>query len=68
MVKVLISKGWAKNEIIYEMQRVFGNDVLILPNALDDERTIFGKVAPVMLFGLTLSGMFLSSRFGRARF
>ena len=43
MIKTLIKKGWTKNEIVYELQRVFGNDVLILPKKLDDERSFLGK-------------------------
>jgi hypothetical protein len=31
MIRTLVAKGWSKNEIVYEIQRVFGNDVLILP-------------------------------------
>ena len=30
MIKTLVKKGWSKNEIIYEVQRIYGNDVLIL--------------------------------------
>jgi len=62
MVKMLVAQGWSKNEIIYEMQRVFGNDVLIIPKKLDDERSIFGKVAPLLLAGVFFGGTFAFTR------
>lgn len=31
MITCLARKGWTKNEIVGEMQRVWGQDVLILP-------------------------------------
>ena len=55
MVKILVAQGWSKNEICYEMQRVFGNDVLITPYKLDDERTLFTKLAPWVLSGLAIA-------------
>jgi cytochrome c-type biogenesis protein CcmH/NrfF len=30
IVKTLAKKGWSKNEIVYELQRIYGNDILIL--------------------------------------
>lgn len=67
MVKVLVAKGWAKNEIMFEMQRVFGNDVLILPQLLDDERTFVGKMLPLVLVGATFSSFLMATRLGRLR-
>ncbi len=43
MIKTLIKKGWTKNEIVYEVQRIYGNDVLILKTRLDDQRGVVGK-------------------------
>ena len=59
MVKILVSQGWSKNEIIYEMQRVFGNDVLILPKNLDDERGLIERLLPVVLTGTMIGFFFL---------
>ena len=57
MIKTLVKKGWSKNEVVYEMQRVFGNDVLILKHKLNDERGPFGKVGiPLFIMG-SLSAM-----------
>jgi hypothetical protein len=36
-----------------------GNDVLILPLMLDDERSLAGKVLPLMLIGASVSAMFM---------
>ncbi len=57
MVKTLVKKGWSKNEVIYEMQRVFGNDILILKQSVDDERGIIGK------YGIPLGVVTLFSAF-----
>jgi cytochrome c-type biogenesis protein CcmH/NrfF len=55
LVKTLVKKGWSKNEVIYEMQRVYGNDVLILKSKLHDERGAFAKFGlPLMM--MTASG------------
>ena len=54
MIKILVAQGWSKNEIIYEMQRIFGNDVLILPRSVDDERSFVAKTIPVLFWGLTI--------------
>ena len=62
IIKHLLSQGWSKNEIIYELQRIFGNDVLLNGTYLDDERSLFTKVGPTFFFGLFLSGMFLRGR------
>ena len=47
MVKTLLNKGWSKNEILFEVQRIYGNDVIIFTKFLDDERTMLGKIFPV---------------------
>ena len=52
MIRILANKGWEKNEIIYEMQRVFGNDVLIHTKLLHDERSWIGKNKFIIGFGL----------------
>ena len=61
MIKVLVAQGWSKNEIIYEMQRVFGNDVLILPQSVDDERSFAAKTIPILFWGFTIG--YLAIRF-----
>ena len=66
IIKHLLSQGWSKNEIIYELQRIFGNDILLNGTYLDDERSFVTKVGPTFLFGLFLSTMFLRGRI-RAR-
>jgi len=57
MVKTLLNKGWGKNEILFEMQRLYGNDVIIFPKYLDDERSLVGKMVPVMAFCFGLSSL-----------
>ena len=59
MIKMLVAQGWSKNEIIYEMQRVFGNDVLILTKSLDDERSLAARVFPLAAAGLLFGLLFL---------
>ena len=50
IVKTLAKKGWSKNEIVFELQRIYGNDILILKQRLTDERGFFGKnVVPITL-------------------
>ena len=58
MIKTLVSQGWTKNEIIYEMQRVFGNDVLILPRSIDDERSFLGKTLPLITCAMLVGALF----------
>ena len=50
-----MKKGWSKNEIVYEVQRIYGNDVLILKHKLDDTRGIVGQygVPLTMMMSLT---------------
>ena len=60
MVKILVKQGWSKNEIIYEIQRVFGNDVLILTKNLDDERNMFEKILPFAVTGFSLGLLFMN--------
>eukprot|EP00350_Pseudokeronopsis_sp_OXSARD2_P002036 CAMPEP_0170555198 /NCGR_PEP_ID=MMETSP0211-20121228/13091_1 /TAXON_ID=311385 /ORGANISM="Pseudokeronopsis sp., Strain OXSARD2" /LENGTH=132 /DNA_ID=CAMNT_0010864863 /DNA_START=64 /DNA_END=462 /DNA_ORIENTATION=+ len=43
MINTLIGKGWSKNEVVYEIQRVYGNDVLILQDKLTDDRPFHKK-------------------------
>ena len=62
MIKTLVSQGWSKNEIIYETQRIFGNDVFISPEELDDERSFIGKVVPIVVPALILAGFFFTRR------
>ena len=63
IVKNLVKKGWSKNEIIYEIQRVYGNDVLIQKFKLNDERGFVGKygLPMTMMASLTLM-LFLRRR------
>ena len=56
MIKILVGQGWSKNEIIYEMQRIFGNDILIMTSSLDDERGFLARTIPMLTFG-TLAGL-----------
>ena len=58
MIKILVAQGWSKNEIIYEMQRIFGNDVLILTNILDDERGFLARTVPILGFGTIATLLF----------
>ena len=62
MLKILISEGWSKNEIVYEMQRVFGQDVLIHPQKLDDDRTFTHKFLPFMSLTFAVGGAFVFRR------
>ena len=64
MVKILASQGWSKNEIVYEMQRVFGNDVLITPSKLDEERTLATRLAPWMMFGMLVASVAIKRKAG----
>ena len=43
MIQTLIHKGWSKNEIIYEMQRIFGNDILINTKYVDYDKSFHYK-------------------------
>ena len=64
VIKTLARKGWTKNMIIYEVQRIYGNDVLIKPEGLDDERGFvmrYGGLGMLMMSGLALA--FLARRF-----
>jgi hypothetical protein len=60
IVKTLVKKGWSKNEIIYEIQRVYGNDVLIQKFKLNDERGFAGKYGfPMTVMGSLTLMLFL---------
>ena len=41
MILALVQRGWNKTEIVHENQRVWGQDVLILPQEVDDNRSNF---------------------------
>ena len=43
MIHCLAHKGWSRNEIVGEMQRIWGQDVLILPENLLDNRPFYQK-------------------------
>ena len=63
IVKTLAKKGWSKNEIVYELQRIYGNDILILKQRLADERGFFGKNGVPITLSLSLMGyMFFRQR------
>ena len=51
MINGLVKKGWSKNEVVAEVQRVWGQDVVILPNMLDDNRSAMAKYGIKMIFG-----------------
>ena len=59
IVKTLAKKGWSKNEIVYELQRIYGNDILILKQRLADERGFFGKNGVPFTLSLSLMGYML---------
>ena len=59
LIKILLVQGWSKNEIIFEMQRVFGQDVLIDKKYLDDERSLATKVMPYVGASLLFTGLLL---------
>ena len=67
MIKILVAQGWSKNEIIYEMQRVFGQDVLIYPKKLDDHRSFIGKVLPIATTAFIIGGAFVFRRMYKLR-
>ena len=54
MINGLVKKGWNKNEIISETQRVWGQDVVILPQMIDDDRSIASKYGLKMFTGMVL--------------
>lgn len=62
VIKTLAQQGWSKNEIIYEVQRVFGNDVLIMPEVLDDERSLVGRVLPPLFMATFVAGLYLRGK------
>ena len=62
MIKSLVGQGWSKNEIIYEIQRIFGNDVLITPQCLSEERSLVGRAGPFVLPLFAASVMFIMRR------
>lgn len=63
LVKTLVKKGWSKNEVVYEMQRVYGNDVLILKSKLNDERGALAKFGiPLMMVSATAASLLLFRR------
>ena len=64
MTVALARKGWTKNEIIFELQRIFGNDILMGRKYLDDESTFIGKNYLSILAVFSI-GYFMASR--RAR-
>ena len=59
IVKTLAKKGWSKNEIVYELQRIYGNDILILKQRLSDERGFLGKNGVPITLSLSLMGYML---------
>lgn len=68
LIKTLAKKGWSKNEIIYEVQRIYGNDVLIITRKLDDERGLIAvNKNPLMMLGLSGLLLLINMRRGIAR-
>ena len=56
MIYALANKGFSKNEIVREMQLVFGNDILIYPQQLDfREGSRLGVFKKVFFMGLLAS-------------
>ena len=55
MVNILSRKGWTKNEVVYEFQRVFGNDIVENTDLFDDQSSsmyqIFKFSLPIFIFG-----------------
>ena len=54
MINGLVKKGWSKNEVVAEVQRVWGQDVVILPNMLDDNRGPMAKYGIKMILGFMI--------------
>ena len=54
MINGLVKKGWSKNEVVAEVQRVWGQDVVILPNMLDDNRGPMAKYGINMILGFMI--------------
>ncbi|CDW78447.1 UNKNOWN [Stylonychia lemnae] len=52
IIRLLVRKGWSKNEITYECQRIFGNDVLIKPEKLEDDRMPISKYKRFIMFSI----------------
>ncbi|CAI2378166.1 unnamed protein product [Moneuplotes crassus] len=67
MIKTLVRKGWSKNEIFYEMQRVFGNDVVTENKAFDDESKPLLTAGVVLLPVLFCGSLFLLRQARRIR-
>lgn len=65
MIKTLVKKGWTKNEVIYEVQRIYGNDVLILKRSLDDDRGMIGRFGVPITLSFSLAAYLF---FRRRRF
>mgnify|MGYP000666139446 CR=1 FL=1 len=59
MINGLVKKGWSKNEVVSEVQRVWGQDVVILPNMLDDNRGHMAKYGIKMVFGFMMMTPFV---------
>ena len=80
-IRCLIQKDCKMNQIIYEVQKVWGNDVLILPKQIEDNRprvikyglpfmTTLIFVVPITLMFLrrsNLGGGFLSSQISTSK-
>ena len=62
MIECLAHKGWSKNEILGEVQRVWGQDVIILPEMIDDTRSTFVKFGLPMLLGACVAAPVLARR------
>jgi len=60
--KSLAAQGWSKNEIVYEVQRIYGNDVLIEAGMLTDERSFLGKTIPIVLPAIFLASLLYSRK------
>ena len=59
MINGLVRKGWSKNEVVSEIQRVWGQDVVILPNMLDDNRGHMAKYGIKMVIGFMMMTPFV---------
>jgi hypothetical protein len=60
MIKALVKKGWTKNEVIYEIKRIYGNDVLILKSRVEDDRSFVAKYGlGIFAFSIFSGVMFL---------
>jgi len=60
IIHTLIQKGWTENEIVFELQRIFGNDVLMDGQKINDERSLLARSVFPSIFMMTFGLISLS--------